>query len=157
MQSKQTMMAFLIAFVAIGLAGIGTYLAWPQPDDEERIRITIYEVAAAARAADLTATIEPLDTDYSDASGLSRDEVTGLLFREYRARGPISVFVHNLAVTVEGESATATFDAVLADGVNVTQLDLVPDNADLFQFELELHKKDGDWLIIRSQHVQASR
>ena len=94
MQSKQTMMAVLIAFVAIGLAGIGTYLAWPQPDDEERIRLTIYGIAEAARAADLTATIEPLDKGYSDASGLSRDEVTGFLFREYRARGPISVYIH---------------------------------------------------------------
>lgn len=151
------MMAVLIAFVAIGLAGIGTYLAWPQPDDEERIRLTIYGIAEAARAADLTATIEPLDKGYSDASGLSRDEVTGFLFREYRARGPISVYIQGIDVTVEGETAHASFEAILADGVNLSQLDLIPDNADIFQFELDLEKKDGDWLIVRSQYVQAPR
>ena len=51
----------------------------------------------------------------------------------------------------DGETAVASFQAMLVEGIEVTALDLAPDDGDLLHFEVDLAREDGDWMITGHQ------
>jgi hypothetical protein len=151
---KRSRLAIAITAFLTAIVGVMVLWLWIEPDDEALVRQTILTVASGAREADLAETIRPIASDYRDASGLNRDSLRGLLIREYSARGPITVFIDDIQVMVEVDKAKASFYAILADGIHITSLDLMPADADVFWFEVELEKRRGDWLITGSRYEQ---
>lgn len=127
-----------------GLRGAGS-------SDAEQIRGLIQDVAAGARAADIAATLEPVSQSYQGPEGLNRDQLKGFLFKQFRSRGPLGVALGPIAVDIQGETATASFEAVLVEGVEVTALHLAPEDGDLLHFEVDLAREDGDWRVTGHQ------
>ena len=132
----------LSAVVVALLAALITSL-WPI-SDEDLVKEAVSEVVQGAREGDLGAILGPISDDYRDADGLTRDALRGLLFREFRARGPIGVHRGPISATVEGAKATATFDAVVVEGVAGSVL---PTDADAWSITVALRNTDGDWQI----------
>ncbi len=146
----------VLAALAVLILGIGgLWLAWPDPSDEDQVRQAIRDVAEGARNGDLGACIKPVSRDYVGDDGLTRDEVKGFLFREFRRRGSITVLLGDIDVLIDGDAATAQFKAVLADGIDVASFDLVPADADSFQFTVELRREDGGWKITGSRYTRS--
>ena len=116
--------------------------------DEDKVKATISEMAAAAAAPDLGGVLGPIAEDYKDADGVTKDQLRGFLFRQFQTRGPVISVLSPIAVQhVEGSAeATASFEAVIA--VGITLGDPMPDNADAFRFTVDLEKRDGDWMIV---------
>ena len=148
--STRTVVLVALAFCALAIVAL--LLVWPEPSDEDRIREAIQQVAEGARNADVGMTMKPVSAAYLGEEGLTRDEIRGLLFREYRRRGPITVLLTDIDVTVEGDRATAGFSAFLADGIRVAGLDFTPGDAEAFHFQVELAREDGDWKIVAGSH-----
>ncbi len=142
--------------IAAVLATAVVVAVWPDPSDEEQVREAIRAVAAGARDADLAATLAPVSADYSDAQGVTRDGVKLYLFREFQRRGPIVVMLGAIDVTLAGDIAMAEFGATLADGVDASQLDFIPGDAETVHFVVDLEREDGDWLIVGSRYDRST-
>ena len=137
------------------LAAFALWAVWPDSTDEDQIREAIQAVAEGARRADVLATMKPVSREYTDAQGLTYDDVRGFLFREFKRRGGITVMLSDIEVTVLGDTAEADFSAMLADGIDVASLDFAPGDADSFTFHVELARDGGDWKITGSQYERA--
>ena len=141
------------AFLTLGMLAIGLLsflvLRGPARPDEDQVRAVIEEVAEAARAGDLEATLEPVSLSYHDEDGLDRKALAGFVFSQYRRRGGISVVLGPVLVSLDGEGgATASFEAGLADGADVSALELLPKDADLLHFDVQLRQEEGEWRIV---------
>lgn len=142
-----------VAFVACAIVTL--VVVWPDASDEDLVRQAIQTVAEGARQADLGTTLEPVSRDYVDERGLVYDEIKLFLFREYQRRGPITVLLSDIAVTIEGDTATADFSAFLADGISISALDFAPGEAEAFHFLVQLRREQGDWQITSSSYDRA--
>ena len=141
---KRTIL-IILAFVAIGIGAV-----WVQGEpksDDARIRAAINRVAEAAERADINAAIEPFATTYEDDEGMDRRGVYGLMWSQFKKRGPIRIWMSAIDVDVNGSEGTARFDAALMEGASERPLSL-PISADLLTFEVGLSKETGDWLIV---------
>ena len=144
-----------LAFAVV--AGMTLWAVWPDPSDEDQIREAIQAVAEGARRADVFAAMKPVSRNYVDEQGLTYDDVRGLLFREFKRRGGITVMLSDIEVTVHGDTAEAEFHAMLADGIDISALDFAPGDADSFTFEVELAREGGDWKITRARYERAGQ
>ncbi len=146
----------VVCAVALVLATAGIVAIWPDSSDEEQVREAIRAVAAGAREADLAATLRPVSDDYTDAQGITRDELKLFLFREFQRRGPIAVLLSDIDVTLAGDIAVAEFGATLADGMEPGRLDFVPGDADAFRFTADLVREDGEWRIVGARYERSA-
>lgn len=122
--------------------------------EEDKVKATISEMAAAAAAPDLGGVLDPIAEDYKDEQGVTKDQLRGFMFRQFQTRGPVVSVLSPIAVQHEEGTGTATasFEAVIA--VGITLGDPMPDNADAFRFDVDLEKRDGDWKIV--SHTRSS-
>jgi hypothetical protein len=148
----RTRTVVLAALAIVLLGGLTLYVVWPDPSDEDQVRQAIRDVAEGARNADLVATMKPVSRAYVGDDGVTRDEVKGFLFREYRRRGAITVLLGDIGVHLDGDTAAVEFSAVMADGIDVASFDLLPADADAFQFVVQLEREDGGWKITGSSY-----
>ncbi len=143
------------AVIAAVLATALVVAVWPEGSDEEQVREAIRAVADGAREADVAATLKPVSDRYSDASGVTRDEVKLYLFREFQRRGPISVILGPIDVTLAGDIALAEFGATLADGMDPGALDFIPGSAETLHFVVDLEREGGEWRIVGSRYERS--
>lgn len=149
-------------WVALAMAVLGLLvfflLRGPAQPDEDQVRELIGQVAEAARDGDLEATMEPVSHSYHDKDGLDRQQLAGLLFNQYRKRGGVSVVLGPILVSLDGEGgATASFEAALADGGDITALELLPRDTDVMHFDVDLAQEDGEWRIVSQHHETVFR
>ncbi len=115
--------------------------------DEELVQQAIMAVAEGAGQADIVATLEPVSRAYVDGQGADFAMLRGLLWREFKSRGPITSVLGEIQVQLQGDQAQASFNALLADGLDPGSLDLRPDQADAWHFTVQLRREEGQWLI----------
>jgi hypothetical protein len=142
----------LVVLVVLALSGAVAWALRPAPSEAERVRETIRAAIAGAEAGDVGDVMAPLAEDFVAESGggrVDRATVRALLTREFLRRGHISVLVGEIAVTVEGAEAEASFDAVLAESSNQLT-DLLPVDADAWHLEVALHRSGEDWTVTRA-------
>ncbi len=132
---------FLSLITALVVGGI--WKLWPE-DDSDRVRAAVEQVLDGARRADLGAIMGPVSADYHDPDGLNKEAIRGLLFREFAKRGPIGIHTGPIDVTVDGDRATARFDAVLVEGVAGSP---IPVDADALSVTVDLAREEGGWAI----------
>jgi hypothetical protein len=147
--------AFLLgmALVVAGWFLVPTMCRPPQTP-EGRVRAAIQAVADGVGEGDIVAALAPVSRAYADQDGADFTMVRGLLWREIRNRGPITVTLGPIEVALDedGASAEASFVALLMDGLNVMALDIHADNADAWHFTVQLRLEDDDeWRIVSHQ------
>lgn len=127
----------------------------PEQSEEERVRAAIERVAQGARDHDLDETFAPVSERYTHEE-LNRAQVKAYVFSQFRRHQNISVALGPIDVRLAGERrATAEFEAAIAEGIDLTTLDLLPEQADAYDFRVELEKEDGEWRVVG--HQQQSR
>ena len=137
----------LIAFTIVVLL-VGWFLGWFDKaiSDEDQIRAAIHAVADGAEAAQIADAIEPFSDAYHDPEGLDRRAIYGLLWSQFKKRGPISVWLSAIDVELDQDHAQAHFDAALLEGQGGAALGW-PVNADVLTFEVDLRKSEDGWQI----------
>ena len=151
MQRKTAIiLALIIGFLGAWFSGVFS----ENRSDEDQIRDAIHRVADGAERADINAAIEPFSQTYNDSEGLDRRGMYGLLWSQFKKRGPIRVWMSAIDVQVDGPSAIARFDAALLEGEKGALVG-IPVNADLLTFEVELAQESDEWLIVDHSRAPA--
>lgn len=142
--------------LVLGIVGLGVAL-WPAPSDEDRIRDVVHAVAAGAEKGDVGDILEHVSARYRASEfgvDLDRGGLRGALIAQFLRRGPIAVVIGPIEVVVQGDRATATFEAVLSEGTGRWQ-DVVPAGMDGWSLEVGFVREEGDqWRVV---HHERSR
>jgi len=116
----------------------------PEPSPEEAVREVIRQTAAACEERRLGDAIAAISENYQDEDGLGRQQLYGLLFREFARDGGLGVVLGPIRVEIEDQEATAYFVAALGESSGLIGL---PDEADALEFEVVLGREGSDWMI----------
>ena len=133
------------------LAVVAALLVWAlvawltEPSDEDQVREQIDAVIDGARDANVGKAIAPLSDRYLDADGMDKNAIRGLLFQTFARRGAISILRGPITVELDGATATATFDAVLAEQAATS---LLPVDGDALSFTVSLEHTAGTWRVV---------
>jgi hypothetical protein len=94
--------------------------------------------------------MEPVSRAYKDGDDLTYDAAKAYLFRQFQRGENMAVLVGpiDVALTEAGDEATATFEAAVAEGVDLETFDLSQLSGDALYFEVELQKEGEDWKVI---------
>jgi len=141
------MKLFVAAILVAVLAPLTSSLFDPPQTDEERVVAVIQHVAEGAENADIAMCMESFSAHYSDAEGMEKRSIQGILWQHFRKRGPIMVWLGDIHVEVSGNTATANFDVGLAEGAEGSMVPW-PVSADVLNFEMELTKEEDEWRIV---------
>ena len=138
-----------VVLLILVLVGAAAGLAlWGGPvDEDEAVRRVIHQVAEAAEDSNNHRIQELIHSDYSDPAGLSKKALQGVLARQFLTRGRIVIVLGPIDVARDGDTATASFDAVIVEGVEGFGLD-----GDGRHFTVDLVREDGVWLILGSDN-----
>ncbi len=141
--------AFVRGFVAALLFALFAAGCGGAPDDPEaELRAWVAAAEEEAEARDRRALLARVAESYIDSRGNNRDGVDKL-FRYYFLRQK-SVLLLSKIETIEVFGDTAAEVALTvgmagsSGGLNLS--------ADAWRFELELEKRDGDWLLIGARY-----
>jgi hypothetical protein len=132
--------------VAFGIWSLGG----DAPEEADRVRETIRAVVVGAERADLKAVMTPISQAYRDDVGMSRDNIKGYLFMEFRRRGPVHTMLGPIEVSLDedGQGALAVFNLALGEGGAGVVGELLPQSGDVFTFEVDLAREGDDWRIV---------
>lgn len=136
--------------LGLGLVGL-VWVLWPGPSDEDRIRAVVHAVAEGAEAGDVGDVLVHVSSRYRASEfgiALDRAGLRGALIAQFLRRGPVAVVIGPIEVVVEGDTATARFEAVLSEGTGRWQ-DLVPVGMDGWSLEVGFVREEGDtWRVV---------
>jgi len=137
--------ALIVAAGALGLV-VAAAALWPTTlTPEQRVERALGAIADAAEERDLAGVMDRVSPAYADADGLTREQIGGVLFRQFsRTDGGIHVVLSPAIITVDGEQAAAEFEAMLAEG---SSFPLWPQSVDALHFRVKLERRDGDWMV----------
>jgi hypothetical protein len=148
------------AAIAIAVLLVVGAIGWvvlrpPERSEEDRVREVVEQIARGAREGDLDATFEPISQRYTHEE-LTRPQVKAYVFSQFQRRKNLSIALGPIDVRFPSEGrATADFEAAIAEGIDLTTLDLLPDQADAYDFHVELENEDGEWMVVG--HEQRSQ
>lgn len=142
------MKKWLSLIVVLGLVVLA--VMWPtELTDEERIQQLIETVEAGFEEASIKEVASTISESYRDADGMSRSSIKGILFQQFRKRGPLELVFSPILVTVAGDSANASFQVATVE--REASLLGLPTDADLLHVEVELQREEEGWKIISHQ------
>lgn len=121
-----------------------------EPSPEEAVRNVIRGTAQACEERRLGEAMAGISERYRDHDGLGKQELHGLLFREFARQGRLGVVLGPIDVEVNGARAQAHFSAVFAES---PRLLAIPQDADALRFEVDLANEGGTWRI--TSHVRS--
>lgn len=114
-------------------------LSCKKESEEDRIRKVFTQIDQAAAEGDVNGVLMHISDDYPD-----KQTVKQLLLREMLQGNKVAVNRRKTEVTVNGETATATFNALLRrNRKNFAN----PQDIGAWHFELELKKDGKKWRI----------
>ena len=99
--------AFVICAVLAGCS---------HPPDETRIRDAITAMQAAAEAREASGVLDHIGKDFTGQKGqVDRSELARILKLEFLRKEGFDVSLGTIAIEIEGDRATATFDMTVGD------------------------------------------
>lgn len=138
--STRRLVLLLLALIG-GALGL---VFWGGPvDEDEKVRRVIQDMTSAAEASNTGDILDHVSDRYSDEDGMNKKLLQGMLARQFLTRGALLIVLGPIEVERQEATATARFDAVLAEGAADLGL-----SADALHFEVELVLEDGDWKVI---------
>lgn len=114
-------------------------------DSEEMLREWVARGEAAAEARDRDNLLDLISEDYVDSRGNDRSQIGDILRLYFLRQQSIALLTGIDEITVFGETAAKVKATVGMAGTNSGGWGF---RADAYQFELELHKLDDEWLLI---------
>ena len=115
---------------------------------EAAIRRVLDDGCEALQQRDVARAVRHLSPQYQDKLSRTNQQMRGLAFWVLR-RGPVTVFLRDTKIEVDGETATVTTVAHCFLGrEHIDRLsDLVPQGAQRFELTLRFVRERGDWKV----------
>lgn len=122
------------------------------PENEVREWITRGEIAAEEK--DRGELLDMISVNYRDGHGNDRKQVGDLLRLFFLRQSSITLLTSIDEINMSGDTAA---NVQLAIGMAGTRDNALGFDADAYNFEFELIKTDGEWLLIGAQWGQLGR
>jgi hypothetical protein len=132
----------------LALVSVGTPPACKRETPEAAVRRVIDDACAALQERDVARAVRHLSRDYKDKLSRTNQQMRGLAFWVLR-RGPVTVFLRETKIQVDGETATVTTEAHTFLGhTEINRLgDLIPQGAQKFDLTIKFAREGGDWKV----------
>ena len=122
-------------------------------DDEKLVKRVIRDAVEAANEKRAAGVVEDAADHFVGPRKADVRESRRLLMGFFLRKGWLKVFEKKLEVTVAGTTAQAKLEVAVAEGEEVKTLqDLLPTNATMLEFDLDLEKIDGDWKFVKADY-----
>ncbi|MEO6690169.1 MAG: hypothetical protein ABIN56_13735 [Dokdonella sp.] len=121
-----------------------------QPD-AEAIRAAITEASAAVEAHRSADLLERISEDFIGNNELDRAQLDRFLRMQMIGATSIGVSVNGVQVTVQGDRATASFEAHVTDSSGRW----IPDRASTLKFETAWRRESGKWRCYNAKWDQS--
>jgi hypothetical protein len=150
----------LAAVAVAALVGAVWLLRGSRPvEPEERIRAMFQEAAHAAEQRKVSEVVEVLSQRFEgggQGQRATRDDARRLLAFELLRGQWISVTISSAQVIVDGPRARANVDAVLSRAADRSKgvASMLPGEASVHRFSLELEEEDGRWRVVSGEWRQ---
>lgn len=147
--TTMTSRRLLLIVVVLGVVGALWSLFRPAPSDADRIRAVVDHVVAGAEAADVGDVLAPVSESFRGSARGHTFDKAGLrtvLAAQFLRRGPLFIVVGEIAVASEGDGATASFEAFMAESPDALT-EILPIAADQWRFDVTLAREDGEWRL----------
>lgn len=144
---------FLSARVLLLVAFCLTSLSCKKTPDEDIIRAHVQAALTAVNEKKPADVVEHAADDFKGPRKAdlreTRRTITGFLL----TRGWVRALERKLDVTVEGDTAHVDLEVVLAEGKAIEKIeDVVPTNATVLDVDLDLERRDDEWLFVRGEY-----
>ena len=146
----------VFATMALVVVAVAALSGCSKDDESARIKKIITTVQTAAEQKNTKAILEHLSKSYRDPQGLNYEGVRGLLAGYFFRYPKISVYLNALAISIDGDSAQARFQAVLTSAEKTGSItDAIPDSLGVWNFDVSLRKETGQWKILSARWEEA--
>lgn len=125
-------------------------LSCAHPPDAEAIRAAIASVATAVEGQRSADVLERISEDFIGNDGLDRAQLDRVLRMQMMAAKSIGVSVKGIQVDVQGDRATARFEANITDSSGRW----IPDRASTLKFETGWRRESGKWRCYNAKWTQ---
>ena len=117
-------------------------------NDEDKVKKVVTDIQAAGEKKDIRTIMNNLSKDYSDPRGFNHESIKRLLVGYFFQYPKISVYINNIAITVEKTGANALLQAVLTSGDKTGSVaDVIPQSLGVWEFDVTLKKESNDWKV----------
>ncbi len=124
------------------------HLSCSRTTDEDRIRDEIRKIEKSVEDKKIAQTLKYISRGYRDPQGYDYDGIKGLLLMYFYRHQRISVYITGLEISSTGDSAVATFEAVLSGAKDIqSPSDILPEAMGIYGFEVGFKKEEGVWKI----------
>ena len=121
------------------------------PDDQAAIAAVVREALEGARAKKAGQVVARTAEGFRGPRNADATECRRILTGYFLQQGWLGIFERSLRVEVDGETAKVVLEVIVARGRPVEKIeDLVPTNATVLQFDLQLAKAGSDWQFTRA-------
>lgn len=124
-------------------------LSCHKPTEEDRVGTVLTEIQKSAEEKQIRTVLGHLSKSYRDPQGNNYEAIKGLLAYYFFRHQKVSVYLTDRAVTVQGASAHATFQAVLTGrGPDASAGGILPEALGVYAFDVAFAKEDGEWKVV---------
>lgn len=137
-------------FLVIAVAGFlfAFVPACHKETEEDKVKKVITSVQQASEEKNIKKIITSLSKTYHDPQGNDYDSIKGLLLGYFFQHQKVHVYIPDIAITVEGASAKAEFQAVLTGGQTGSVADIVPESLGVYSFVVSFQKEEQEWKVV---------
>lgn len=130
-------------------------IACRKETDEDRVKAVVRRVIESANEKKVGDTLQDALPSFRGPRDATLEDCRRILLGYFMGQGWIRSFERGLEVKVDGERATAVLDVVVAKGNEVKKIeDVVPTNAQRFEFTLSLVRVEDAWKFERASYVE---
>jgi hypothetical protein len=136
----------------LSLAALAATSACKKDNDEDLIKAVVRKAVQAANDKKASGVVEDAAEHFKGPRNADLRECRRILIGFFMKKGWIRAFERKLDVTlVDATHAKAILQVALAEGKPVDKpQDLLPTNATMLEFDLDLEKIDGDWKFVKA-------
>ena len=124
-------------------------LACHKETEEDKVRGVITTIQRATEEKKLLSALDPISKAYRDPQGNDFDAIKTLLLYYFYQHKKIGVTIPSIDVTVSGQTARASFQAILSGrgSSEDAHLSILPEALGAYSFDVDLKKEEGKWKV----------
>lgn len=119
--------------------------------EQEKVKKVIETVQKAAEEKEIKKITGAISKTYSDAQGNNHAALHRMLIGYFYQFPKIAVYVSNLNIIVQKESATARFEAVLTSKGADPSPATLPESLGVYSFDVQFRKESGAWVVVSAK------
>lgn len=137
--------------IILGLWGLLFLGGCSNESPEDQVRLFIKTAEDAVENNEIGDVREMISESYSDDKGRTKKDIIRYLSYQLLRKRSIHLFTSIDTITIVSENQAKVNLFVAMTGQPVESASILPQlHADIYRFDLNLQKEDGDWLLVTS-------